>query len=236
MRHFILSLFIATIAISCQTGNTQQNSNTEQLPLGTHKGEVSEVIQTDSYTYLLVKESQGDNWIAIPKATVEKGQTIYYDEGLEMNNFESKSLGRVFETVYFVKDIRDQAVKPINEAIQEKLNKKSAVSKTDISVEQPQGAQSIAEVYKNKAKYANQQINVRGQIVKVNNAILGTNWVHIQDGTNYNGEFDLTVTTNEQYQIGDAVTFMGTISLDKDFGAGYKYDIIMENAVKVVNQ
>ena len=218
MRHFILSIFIATIAISCQTGNTQQNSNTEQLPLGTHKGEVSEVIQTDSYTYLLVKESQGDNWIAIPKATVEKGQTIYYDEGLEMNNFESKSLGRVFE------------------AIQEKLNKKSAVSKTDISVEQPQGAQSIAEVYKNKAKYANQQINVRGQIVKVNNAILGTNWVHIQDGTNYNGEFDLTVTTNEQYQVGDVVTLMGTIRLDKDFGAGYKYDIIMENAVKVVNQ
>jgi hypothetical protein len=30
--------------------------------------------------------------------------------------------------------------------------------------------------------------------------------------------------------VGDIVTFSGTIALDKDFGAGYKYEVIMENA------
>ena len=56
------------------------------------------------------------------------------------------------------------------------------------------------------------------------------NWVHIQDGTEYSGEFDLTVTTTDNLEAGNQVTFSGKIALNKDFGAGYFYKIIMEDA------
>ena len=60
---------------------------------------------------------------------------------------------------------------------------------------------------------------------------MSRNWAHIQDGTDNNGNFDLTVTTQETVNIDELVTFEGTIALDKDFGAGYFYPIIMEEAV-----
>jgi hypothetical protein len=56
------------------------------------------------------------------------------------------------------------------------------------------------------------------------------NWVHLQDGTSDSGSFDLTVTTEEEVNVGDVLTFEGKIKLDKDFGAGYSYEVIMEQA------
>ena len=71
---------------------------------------------------------------------------------------------------------------------------------------------------------------MRGKVTKVNSGILGKNWVHIQDGTEAEGNFDLTVTTQETAKVGDVVVVQGKITLNKDFGSGYKYDVIMEEA------
>jgi hypothetical protein len=57
-----------------------------------------------------------------------------------------------------------------------------------------------------------------------------TNWVHIQDGTNNDGSFDLTITTDEVTKVGDVVTFEGVVAVKKDFGAGYYYEVIVEKA------
>jgi hypothetical protein len=65
---------------------------------------------------------------------------------------------------------------------------------------------------------------------------MGKNWVHIQDGTEYNGQYDLTITTQEKVNVGDVVVFEGIISLNKDFGFGYAYDILMENAKVLENE
>jgi hypothetical protein len=59
------------------------------------------------------------------------------------------------------------------------------------------------------------------------------NWFHIQDGTSNEGEFDLTITSlEEEIKLDEVITFEGTIVLNKDFGYGYKYDILLEDAVK----
>ena len=68
-----------------------------------------------------------------------------------------------------------------------------------------------------------------GKCVKVNPMIMGRNWIHLQDGSGDN--LDLTITTTENIPVGHVITLEGTIALNKDFGAGYKYDIIMEEAV-----
>lgn len=46
-----------------------------------------------------------------------------------------------------------------------------------------------------------------------------------QRGTN-----DLVVTTQDAPKVGDVVTAKGTLHKDKDFGAGYKYRMIVEEA------
>jgi hypothetical protein len=66
--------------------------------------------------------------------------------------------------------------------------------------------------------------------VKFSGGIMNRNWVHIQDGTKDNGKFDLTVTTQDSVKVGDVVIFEGKIALNKDIGAGYFYEILMEDA------
>ena len=62
---------------------------------------------------------------------------------------------------------------------------------------------------------------------------MGKNWIHIQDGTEFEDGFDLTVTTSGTATMGEIVTFEGKISLDKDFGYGYSYAVLMEDAKPV---
>ena len=90
---------------------------------------------------------------------------------------------------------------------------------------------SLAQLFENPAAYNDQKIKVRGTVVKVNEKIMGRNWIHIQDGSEYNGRFDLTITSQENPQVGTVAGFEGTIHLNRDFGAGYRYDVIMEDAV-----
>ncbi|HRH64786.1 MAG TPA: hypothetical protein PLU53_00665 [Bacteroidia bacterium] len=59
---------------------------------------------------------------------------------------------------------------------------------------------------------------------------MNKNWIHIQDGTEYSGKFDLVVTSEQNFKEGDIVTIEGKILLDKDFGSGYSFDVIMEEA------
>ena len=90
----------------------------------------------------------------------------------------------------------------------------------------------MAEVYKKKSSLAGKTVSVRGKVVKVSKNIMGNNWVHIQDGTGAadKGTHNLVVTTNDDASVGDVVTATGIIAPDKDFGYGYKYEVIMEQA------
>ncbi|MGW8313899.1 MAG: nucleotide-binding protein, partial [Desulfuromonadales bacterium] len=71
---------------------------------------------------------------------------------------------------------------------------------------------------------------VRGKVVKFSPQIMGKNWIHIQDGTGEAGSNDLTVTTNTTANVGDTVVISGTLTADKDFGYGYQYSVLVEDA------
>jgi hypothetical protein len=70
---------------------------------------------------------------------------------------------------------------------------------------------------------------VKGQVVKLNNMIMNRNWIHLRDGST-GEDVDLTLTTTDNVQLGAIAAFEGIIALNKDFGAGYMYEIIMEEA------
>ena len=90
--------------------------------------------------------------------------------------------------------------------------------------------QTVAEVYAGKDSLLGTVVNVRGKVVKFSSQIMGKNWAHIQDGTGSSGTNDLTVTTADTTRVGDTVLVSGKITLNKDFGAGYKYALILEDA------
>jgi len=90
---------------------------------------------------------------------------------------------------------------------------------------------SIAELVKNPTKYMSSWVLLSGICVKVNTAILDRNWIHIKDGTL--DSYDLVITSNDNVKLGDSVTFKGRITLNKDFGAGYSYPLLLEQGTLV---
>ena len=96
------------------------------------------------------------------------------------------------------------------------------------------GGQTVAEIFINAGQLKDQTVKVRGRVVKFSPNIMGTNWIHIQDGTGSEGTHDLTVTTGASGKVGDVVLVEGPLSVDRDFGAGYRYAVIVEGATVTV--
>jgi hypothetical protein len=94
-----------------------------------------------------------------------------------------------------------------------------------------EGGKTVAEVFAAKDQLAGQPVVVRGKVVKRNPDIMGKNWLHVRDGSGAEGTNDLTVTTAGAVpNVGDTVVVKGVLALNKDFGMGYQYDVIVEDA------
>jgi type II secretory pathway pseudopilin PulG len=211
-----------------QQQNVQMQQDAAAAEL--HTAVVQEVIQATSYTYLKVKEADNEFWIAVTKRQIEPGATISFADALEMTDFQSKDLQRTFDKIYFVSRIVGDGLSESQQSMSMPLRMKPELEKKEISIEPAQGGVTIGELFANRNSYGDKTVLVKGQVTKVNRAIMDRNWVHLQDGTSDSGSFDLTVTTNDDVKVGDVVTFEGKIALNKDFGAGYTYEVIMEQA------
>ena len=225
--HIFCVLIVAVIMGSCQlTGKKEVNSG--------HKIIVQEVIQVPGYTYMRVNEDKTEQWVATSTMNAEPGQMYYYDEGLTMTNFESKELNRTFKSIIFIQKLTGQHSQPAeNPVLLSPGSAKTDLKKLEISIEKPSNGVSIAELYSNKEMYAGKKIIVRGIVTKFSPEIMGKNWVHLQDGSESNGSFDLTITSGIIVNPGDTVTLKGNITLNNDLGYGYFYDILMQDAVIV---
>lgn len=105
-----------------------------------------------------------------------------------------------------------------------------STSQKDIDIKHEDGILTIAELLKNREDLSGKKVTVKGEVTKYNPSIMSRNWVHIQDGTEHSGEFDLTITTADVVSVGDQVVFSGILALNRDFGYGYKYSTIVESA------
>ncbi len=236
MRLFLISIGVVLVMSNCEGQEQTQGQNQVELNTNSsalHAVTALEVIQTTSYTYLRVKENNIENWLAVPKMEAEVGATYYYTGGVEMKDFTSKELGRNFESVFFLGNIttspnafkkKEQLAKSHTSTVQ------STVVKSKVKVEPAEGGVTIAELFADKEKYDGKVVKISGQVTKYNAAIMDKNWVHLQDGTEHSGKFDLVATTNLTFKKGDTITLTGRITLNKDFGYGYVYEIILEDA------
>jgi hypothetical protein len=94
-----------------------------------------------------------------------------------------------------------------------------------------EGGKTVAEVFAEKDALAGKAVTFRGKVVKANSGIMGKNWIHVRDGSGSDGTNDITVTTTTaQPNVGDTVLVSGPVARNKDFGMGYQYDVIIEDA------
>jgi hypothetical protein len=226
VRISIISAFLLILFVACNNSPKVNNSMVQ----GVHKIQTAEVIQSSNYTYLRVSEDGKEGWIAITKQDVEIGKTYYYESNIEMTNFTSKELNRTFPSIIFASKFSSEVIGSTEKSANSTPanGKKAAIAKEGIKIEKAKGGITIAELFAAKDSYAGKTVRLKGEVVKFNAQIMGKNWIHIQDGTNSNGAFDLTITSLEEVKIGDTITFEGVIALKKDFGAGYAYDVILE--------
>lgn len=225
---FFLFVGFTAMLVSCNPGRKK----TENLAPNVHEVIAEEVIQTSRYTYVRVSADNQDYWIAINKADVKEGETYYWSVGSEMKEFTSKELKRTFRSIFFVQDFTDQPITVTSQMPAPVMSgQQGPVEHQGISVPRAEGGITIGELYSKRSSYAGKIIKIRGEVVKFSGGIMKKNWVHIQDGTRGNNKFDLTITTHDSVKVGEVVLFEGVVTLDKDFGAGYFYDLIIENAV-----
>jgi hypothetical protein len=191
------------------------------LAANIHKVVILEALPTVRYVYLRVGEEQEEFWIATVKQEVNVGETYYYEGGLLKTNFESREYKRVFEKMYLV-----SSIVPVEHGGHAKQDIATHVG-TPKNNSVTAGVTKIADLVAAPRNYEGKIIQVSGECVKLNPNIMGRNWVHIRDGSR--NDFDLVITCDVEVPVGHQVTMTGKVVLNKDFGSGYEYSILLED-------
>lgn len=194
-------------------------------------GKVTEVLESAGYTYAEVDTGSEKVWAATSTTTTKAGDMIAFTTEMPMRDFHSKSMNRGFPLLYFVSEfITDQPAQAVTSAEQRSphsMSKKDATAKPITGIDKVKDGNTIAEVYADKEKLNGQVIRVRGQVTKYTANVMGKNWLHIKDGST---QEDLTITSNDAAALDSVVVIEGKLALDKDFGYGYVYPLIIQDA------
>jgi hypothetical protein len=226
----------------------------------TIKGKVLERLDAPPYSYLRLETDKGETWAAVPKTDMGNGTEVTVAGAMPMSDFESKTLKRKFPVVYFgtLAGADPAAARtaansgpmapmapmgapvggpmggpPPGMAAQHAAAAAGPSDVGNVKVPKASGpdARTVAEVFAQRAALKEKPVSIRGKVVKYNEGIMGRNWIHIRDGSGTAGkDNDLTITTSERANIGDVILVKGIVRVEKDFGAGYAYPVIIEDA------
>jgi hypothetical protein len=233
----ILIVSVAVLAVVLYI----QLSGDKKTDAGIHRVKAEEVLQTGSYTYVKVSEGRKDYWVAINWADIKVGGTYFWLKGMEMTQFKSKELNREFASILFIETFSETpdvlTGPPAGESMGRGMmpgmsmaGRQKAAEKQGISVAKAEGGITIAELYSDRKSFEGKTVQIRGEVVKFSPHIMDRNWVHVQDGTRDGGDYDLVVTTRDTVLVGETKIFEGVIARDVDFGSGYTYEVIMQEA------
>lgn len=251
------TMMIALLTASMATigGCSQQQTATEAPPQDAHTaaaqpqqggntftGRVVETMDAGTYTYVRVAGEDREIWAAATKFDVAVGEEVVVPLEMEMRDFHSDTLNRDFPVIYFTSMIGrpGQAAGPAMPPGHPPISGAAAAEGGDASppesVEPAAGGVAVAQVWADKENLAGSTVTVRGKVVKFNGGILGTNWIHLQDGTGdaAAGTHDITVTSASPATVGDVITVTGAVVVNQDFGAGYSYPVMIKDASIVV--
>ncbi len=257
MRGILTMSLVAAATLACNSNKgsapvvaapTQPQAAAPAAPAGPSiTGKLLERIEASPYCYLRIQTAQGEVWAAVPEAKIEKGAEVTVVNAMVMRDFESKTLKKTFTEIFFGTlasaggAAPAAAPAPMPGQAQGQPNPHGQLAQpVEVGkVEKATGAdaRTVAEAWAQKASLKEKTVTIRGKVVKYNAGVMGKNWIHLQDGSGEaaKGTHDITFTSAEQVAKGDTVTLRGTLRTDKDFGSGYAYAVIVEDA-KVVKK
>ncbi len=249
MKKIVLTILASTLLLvltQCKNKDnyTPVDAETAKVAMSnTHEVTVKEFVNANAYTYVLVTEGEKEYWIAIPLTDVKVGGIYTYEGGMEMLNFESKDLNRTFESVVFVENLIDPTAKTEEikmdggamnpHGTSQKSSSDVTSTKLMDGIVLAKEAITLHDLFANKDKYAGKTVTLTGKVVSYNPEIMNKNWLHLQDGTSFKGFNDITITTKATVKVDDVVSVKGKVVLNKDFGMGYSYEVLIEDATLV---
>lgn len=235
MLRSFLTLLVATVVVACSKSPETRGTPLDQMEASSVggealTGEVVEHVAAPPYSYLRIRTARGEVWAAVNAAQVAKGSTVTVSSPMLMTKFESKSLNRTFDEIYF------GSLAPTGDATASGGDPHAGAASTtapfDVKVDKASGtdARTVAEAWAQAAD--GKSVTIRGKVVKYNGGVMGKNWIHLQDGSGdaAQGTNDITVTSMDVASVGETVTITGTVRTNRDFGSGYVYRVIVEDA------
>ncbi len=222
MKTLMILLTAAALAACTKPAAAPPKASAQKL-----QGQVLETLNSGGFTYVRLKTGAGDQWIVTSPVDVKVGSEVSVSSAMTVEKFESKSLHRTFDNIVF--GSIDGAAPTAHASAPSPMKDVG-----DVKVDKAEGsdAKTIAEIWASKGALKDRRVVVRGKVVKFLPSIMGKNWMHVRDGsgTRGKGDDDIAVISDDRATVGSVVTLTGTVRLDKDFGAGYQYPVIIEDA------
>ena len=194
-------------------------------------GKITNVLEAGGYTYAEVDTGKEKVWAAATTTALNVGDMVSFTTEMPMQNFHSKAMNRDFPMIYFVNRFitgdASHADAATAIASSNGTNKSTSKAKAIEGISKVEDGNTIAEIHANKQEFNGKAIRVRGQVTKYNTNVMGKNWLHIRDSSTLD---DLTITTANTAAIDEIVVVEGRLTLDRDFGYGYVYPLIVEDA------
>ena len=227
MKVLYLVLFTLLIVAACSEEKNENLNDLDAIKSQPHIAKVVDKIEVKDYNYLQVSENKKEYWIAVPTMPIDVGETVYFSKYTVMSDFKSSTINRSFDEILFVDDARKS---PTPDEMKKIHTDALTLDKEKVNIEPAAEGKTIEQIYSQKNDLKGQIVKVRGKVVKFNKQIMKRNWIHIQDGTGSENNFDLVVTSNDEAKVGDVITAEGKLAVDKDFGSGYFFPVIIEEA------
>lgn len=209
------------------------------------EGVVLSTQDASRYTYIKYKTADGKElWAAVSQTRLNKGDKIKLINAQPMMNFESKSLKKRFDKIYFAEGVivngKQNASNPHKmegampkDGIHSGKNPHISENITNVDtskVKKLNGGVTVKEILDNPANFKGKTVKLRAVVVKFLPDIMKMNWVHLKDAST---DKDITMTTKEKFKVGDTVEVQGVVAVDKDFGFGYYYKVLIEGGKRI---
>lgn len=240
MRNILVLMLVAAAVTGCKRNTPPPAAKASATVPATAqgpsvKGKILERIDATPYTYFRLQVGSTEQWAAVPENALKVGEEVTLVNPMPMANFQSKTLNRTFPSILFanIDGAPAAGTSTANAALQHtQTGKGPDVGDTHTPKATGADARTVAETFAQKDGLKEKTVVIRGKVVKFNAEILGRNWIHLRDGSGSpdKGDNDITVTTKETAAIGEVVTVRGILRLNKDFGSGYSYPVIIEDA------
>jgi hypothetical protein len=204
-------------------------------PRVTLTGTVRQRIDVSRYSYLeIATRDQGAVWAVVPLVQVAEGQVVSVPDAERHAHFTSHTLRRAFDVIYFASRVESPGHAVAFGSASSAPAAASAASLPTGPIARARGplGRTIAEVYAQRQHLSGQKVRVRGVVIRSVAGVMRRSFVHLQDGSGSaaQGDHDLAVTTQSQPGSGQTVEFEGVVAVDRDFGSGYRYPVIVEDA------